>query len=385
MKPFKSLGITCVLSVAFLFAFVQSASAQAVRENQKTTVVNPTLQLKLAQPDITVSLEMKLRRRLMPTIAGSGPGIAPGTTVGKQIRIVVRNIGSAATGGFFVDLVLSADTNVPVKLAVYSPVFQEDVLLKGGRLSVKNLAPGGTQILNLPGDCKIPDKIRPGIYYLAAVADAGNTVKEGNEGNNVAIKPVKVNPLPPPALPVTITNIGQTGVWPSGSGHFEVSVGGSGFGNTIGNKVVRIGTRDFGAANMEAWSDTGAIVWLPHDFPLGTRYHIRVRENGQTISNVKQNVLLYMDISGGEFCIPGGNCAVTEAPAGTNIQMSGLFGASQGNCLVKFGGVSAQVVSWSNPTIEFVLPNLPPGQYPVFIEKNGERVSFQVSFGIAVP
>ena len=381
MKNLKSIGIICLLSATLLFVCVPSASAQAVMQTQKPTVVNPGLQLKLALPDITVAVNMKLRRP-QPAFAGKGLGLAPGVLIGNQVQIVVKNIGNAKTGEFFVDLVLSSDTRIPVQFATYSPVFQEDVLLKGGRLSVRNLAPGGTQTLNLPGDCRIPDKIRPGTYYLAAVADAGKTVKESNEHNNLATRRITIPPAP---VPITINTIGQTGVWPSGSGHFEVSVGGSGFSATVGNKVVRIGTRDFGAANMEAWSDTGAIVWLPYDFPLGTRYNIRVRENGQTISNVKQNVLLYMDISGGEFCIPGGNCAITEAPAGTNIQMSGLFGATQGNCLVKFGGVSAQVVSWSNPTIEFVLPNLPPGQYPVFIEKNGERVSFQVSFGIAVP
>lgn len=379
MKNWKSLVMNISLVVAFLFTCLQVSPAQVVSQKQrvvKSPVIKPLL------PDIAVELESP-RSPAIPTRAGRmGTGLTPGALIGKQVRVVVKNLGNRNTGKFFVDLVLSSDTKVPVKMATYSAVFKEDVLLQGGRESIENLAPGKSQAVSFPAQCKLPDKIKPGIYYLAAVADPGQTVKEKNERNNVAQKQIKVNPLPPP--PVTINSIGQTGYWSSGGGLFEVNLSGSGFGSQCGDKTVRIGGYEAGASDMELWSDTQVIVPLPNDFPFGNRHDIAVWENGSVVSNVKQNVLIYMDITAHEFTIPGGS-PIDEAPAGTTISMHGLFGANQGSCVVKFGGVEAQIVSWTNHTINFVLPNLSPGQYPVFVEKNGERVSFQVNFTISAP
>jgi|GEM_PF-3159795 len=381
MKNSRSMVLTLFLVAAFLFTCLQVSPAQVVKPTQRV-LKSPVM--KHALPDIAVELKSP-RSLAVPMTAGKmNPGLTPGSLIGKQVQVVVKNIGNRDTGKFFVDVVLSTDTKVPVKMATYSPIFQEDVLILGGRLSVINLAPGKSQTLSLPAQSKIPDKIKTGIYYLAAVADPGQTVKEKDERNNVALMRIKVNPLPPPTPPVTISSVGQTGYWSSGGGFFEIHLGGSGFGSQCGNKTVRIGSYEAGASDMELWSDTQVIVPLPNNFPFGNRHDIAVWENGSVVSNVKQNVLIYMDITAGEFSNSDGE-PIFEAPAGATIRMRGLFGANQGSCVVKFGGVNAQIVSWTYHTITFVLPNLSPGQYPVFVEKNGERVSFQVNFTISTP
>lgn len=378
MRNVKSMTHVFFFISVFLFACALGIQAEAVTQTQKVT--KPSLQLKTVLPDITITLKKGLSR-VMPTASrGMGKALVPGETIGKRVKIVVKNIGKRRTGRFFVDLVLSSDMNVPVKPAVYSPVYQEDVLLLGGRVNVDNLAPGAVKTLSLPEQSKIPDKIKPGTYYLAAVADTENVVRESNEANNIAMRRIRVKI--PMLYPIVINSVGQTGYWSSGCGSIEVNLGGSGFGTVIGNKTVKIGTHTFGASNMEAWLDTGVIVCMPHDFPFGNRFDIQIMENGHPVSNKKKNVLLYMDITQHEFTDADGS-PIDYAQAGDTIRMSGLFGTNQGSCVVKFGGVNAQIVSWAYSGILFVLPNLAPGSYPVFVEKNGTRVSVQVNFTIA--
>ena len=110
-----------------------------------------------------------------------------GQSLGKSIKVWVKNVGDVPAQNFSVDLVLSKDTNIPVKFAVYSPNFSDDVLLKGGREFVKLLGPGKTIPVSLNGTNTIPSDTPPGVYYLGAVVDPGKKVKEFNEGNNTAI------------------------------------------------------------------------------------------------------------------------------------------------------------------------------------------------------
>lgn len=159
----------------------------------------------------------------------------PGQELKGRVKVKISNTGAATASSFAVDLVLSSDTAVPVKYAIYSSNFHEDVLLKGGREFVKYLLPGKSMALTLNGTNKIPSDTPAGTYYLGVVVDPGNKVKEYNETNNVALCKIEVKPLPdlivtgfahtggPPGHPpecrllVTIRNVGQGRV-PLGTG-----------------------------------------------------------------------------------------------------------------------------------------------------------------------
>lgn len=152
-----------------------------------------------------------------------------GQSLGKSIKVWVKNVGNTPAQNFSVDLVLSKDTNIPVKFAVYSPNFSDDVLLKGGREFVKFLGPKKTISVTLNGTNTIPSDTPPGNYYLGAVVDPGNKVKEFNEGNNTAICRLLIYKTEPQVklpdlivkdiklvndckIAVTVANIGNAGV-----------------------------------------------------------------------------------------------------------------------------------------------------------------------------
>jgi hypothetical protein len=104
----------------------------------------------------------------------------------KSIAVKVRNTRQTTTENFPLDLVISSDASVPMKLAVFSPTFKEDALLKGGREFVKSLPPGKSLSVTLNGTNTIPADTPPGVYYIGAVVDSSNVVREPNEKNNVA-------------------------------------------------------------------------------------------------------------------------------------------------------------------------------------------------------
>ncbi|NEN99278.1 MAG: S8 family serine peptidase [Moorea sp. SIO3I7] len=121
----------------------------------------------------------------------------------SPIEVRVKNIGdSLAQGtesggayGYFVDLILSSDTEVPKGFATFSPNFSEDVLLLGGRLSnTPDLKPGEEFVFTTSGG--IPNDTPVGDYFIAAQIDPGQKVVESNERNNTAFEPIKIRLAP---------------------------------------------------------------------------------------------------------------------------------------------------------------------------------------------
>ena len=130
------------------------------------------------------------------TIKIKGPHKAvPGQELGKSIKVRVRNNGKVAAANFSVDLILSKNRHAPVKFAVYSPNYSDDVLLQGGREFIAKILPGQTIDVVLNGNNKIPADTPNGSYFLGAVVDAGNKIPETNERNNVAFSPIKIGKL----------------------------------------------------------------------------------------------------------------------------------------------------------------------------------------------
>lgn len=131
------------------------------------------------KPDLTGTITC-------PGQAGAGEDIR------ADIQVVIENIEDVTASDFFVDLVLSTDTNIPVQYAVYSENFTEDCLLKGGRTHVQTLSGGDSKDVTVTLSAKIPNDTPLGTYYLGFVADPGKKVAESDEGNNTGLCTIQV-------------------------------------------------------------------------------------------------------------------------------------------------------------------------------------------------
>ena len=132
-------------------------------------------------PDLTVKI------RKCPKL------IKPGTDIGSFIKVVAINRGAAPVRDVDLDIVLKKENYcpVPAPAAAYSPHFATGALLKGGHELV-SLKGYDKQDVKLTGANTIPGDTPAGDYFLCAVIDAGNKIKESNEADNCACCPVKV-------------------------------------------------------------------------------------------------------------------------------------------------------------------------------------------------
>lgn len=168
-----------------------------------------------AQPDLEVTI-------VVPASAAAGEDIGP------QIKLEVRNAGTsvaygtneAGPKGYMVDLALSRDAAVPAGLLSYSPEFQEDVLLAGGRVSnTGNLEAG--EWAGYPVGGGIPQDTPTGDYFICAVVDPRAMVIEADESNNTVCLPLAVKgyaqaaPAPPTELRPAPAPPPPTGVRPA--------------------------------------------------------------------------------------------------------------------------------------------------------------------------
>ena len=131
---------------------------------------------------------------IVPYISKSGKTFA-GQSIKKGLYVTVKNKGPRAAKNFYVDLQLSRDKELPPQLAKSRTTFGEDMLLPGGRATVKYLGPGKSTRINFPGSCVVPKDIKRGDYHLFVNADAGNRVSERNELNNHVFQKVRLVPV----------------------------------------------------------------------------------------------------------------------------------------------------------------------------------------------
>jgi CARDB len=137
-------------------------------------------------PDLSITMKYPLK-------------VLPGETLKDKMTISLENKGTTKAESFTVELVLSSDMKIPDQPAQFSETFKDDILLAGGRTSIPLLKPGEKITVALEGPLKVPADTVPGRYYLAAVADAGNKVKESNEVNNKDVRFIMVS-LPAPKM-----------------------------------------------------------------------------------------------------------------------------------------------------------------------------------------
>jgi hypothetical protein len=126
-------------------------------------------------PDLIVSMKYPVK-------------VGPGESLTDKVTLTMENKGTTAAQNVKVQLLISSDIQIPEKEAVYSETFQEDALLEGGEKTVETINPGEQVQFNFKGSLKIPADTNPGRYYMAAVIDPANSVKELNEVNNKDVR-----------------------------------------------------------------------------------------------------------------------------------------------------------------------------------------------------
>lgn len=133
-----------------------------------------------------------------------------GQYVGAQLKMTIENIGDApapgASGtlnpskGYGFELVFSKDSTAPVKIAVLSYTFKEDMLMLGSRFGGKDIAAKSSAVYAYPTPpapfARIPPDTPPGNYFICIVVDAFKYVPESKESNNVMCKAITIKPVP---------------------------------------------------------------------------------------------------------------------------------------------------------------------------------------------
>ena len=175
-KFFVAAGITAVF-----FVLLVTYSSSFAQQTVKPTTAKKPLRLMLTN-DLTIKI-IRCPRRV----------VKAGEDLGAGFMVVGRSTFATALESIAVDIILTSNPTYPAPApsAGYSANYSDNVLLKGGREQISFTGPGTVNV-KLNGSNTIPADTPPGIYYLGAVIDAGNKVRESNERNNVHFCKIKV-------------------------------------------------------------------------------------------------------------------------------------------------------------------------------------------------
>ena len=123
----------------------------------------------------------------LTSTSGSRPDLA---LTGVSVPSIVNRISAFAVGFNIVNqgTAVASDVQVKIYLSRDGTRSSDDIEL---RLRTFGLVAIGAILSNLISET-IPTTVSPGSYYLLFVADAGGTVPETNEGNNIVARPVTV-------------------------------------------------------------------------------------------------------------------------------------------------------------------------------------------------
>ncbi|MFH1946480.1 MAG: CARDB domain-containing protein [Acidobacteriota bacterium] len=326
-------------------------------ERQRKAVLKPIL-----LPDLTA------------TTAKAPARLAAGRETGISPTVTVRNIGKAAASNIEVNLFIT-ETKPDFRGGGTFPASSSDTLwIQTETLDM--LGAGQSQRLRFSLPSEIPQKMTSRIYYFGVYVDPNQLIAEANENNNYAYEVIDFSKMKDPGLvyPIMISSLSQTFFWSSGSGREELNIIGWGYGSAIGSKIIRVGSVSLDSTTgIEMWTPTHVIMPLPGSLDYGQSHEVYFEQNGTRVSN-KKSIFLMMDVT---------QLNPTTGASGITVNVGGIgFGNTQGINKVKFGSVEAVVSSWSNSMIVVQVPSLPNGSYPVYIEKNGSKISSQKDFVI---
>ena len=161
-----------VLLLLFLFLFASTPSS-AQRVAKKKRLFSRDLTIKIVQCPKKV--------------------VRPGEDLGAGFQVIGRSTFPTPLKDIAVDIILTSKPTypAPAPYAIYSANYSDNVLLKGGREHISFAGPGKVNV-TLNGTNTIPVDTPSGNYYLGAVIDAGNKVKESDERNNVSFCRLRV-------------------------------------------------------------------------------------------------------------------------------------------------------------------------------------------------
>jgi hypothetical protein len=181
LSRFKKRSICAGSLLVFLAMLFTPGISMAQQTTPKRTLVKKPLMVKMAR-DLRIKI-VRCPKRV----------VKAGEKLGDSFKVVAKSTFPGALKDVAVDIILTSKPTypAPAPYAVYSPNYSDNVLLKGGREHITFPGAGSVPV-KLNGTNQIPADTPAGIYYLGAVVDAGNKVKESNERNNVHFCKIKV-------------------------------------------------------------------------------------------------------------------------------------------------------------------------------------------------
>ncbi len=217
--------------------------------------------------------------------------VKAGQNLDSSFKVEVENKGDTAVKNVPLEIVLKSSRFCPVPTphAAYSMNYFDGVLLMGGRESV-TLQPGHSSVIPLHGLNTIPRDTPVGrTYYLCAVIDAGDTVKESNEENNCACSPVRVSGSEESP---NITGYGESCIRKGGN----VTIFGRNFGQGADRSVFLSGNGVNMNLQVNSWTDSMISARVPDDLSIreGQQYFIGIRNRGN--AELLSNTSAYINI-----------------------------------------------------------------------------------------
>jgi len=104
--------------------------------------------------------------------------IQNGQDITDEIEVSVKNKGASPAEEVQVELLLSAQSQLPPTPIPSVTVFSPDAPLRLGRVTLKQLDPGESRKISFTDSITIPFDVPPGKYYMAVVADPEGKLKE---------------------------------------------------------------------------------------------------------------------------------------------------------------------------------------------------------------
>ncbi len=232
---------TCsvVVTIPANLALGQYTAGAIVDDLNQVAETNETNNVGLAPNPLTIG------RQTMPDLIITD-GSAPATgTAGQPVRITVeiQNQGTAAAGAFRLGTYLSVD----------SVITRTDIQI--GTCNFPGLAVDASSTCG--GNVTLPATLAPGTYYVGAIVDDTDQVRESDENNNTVLAPNQMVVARAAAADLTVVGLTAPDTVTAGDRP------------NITSSIRNQGTADAGAFRLGYYLSTDATITTA-DIPLGT-------------------------------------------------------------------------------------------------------------------